>query len=1027
MKYLLSLLLGLTAIIAQAGTLNKDVLYVTQVPVPDEILSSALHDITLTRMSIASPMQNPQATTLNAPRGGALWIRYANGTKRNLTNAAGYGGSVDANFNATGFQGASSIAVAHPFMHWNGTKAIFAMVVGAPTSASDTTVFRWQLYEITNFASGQTPVITLVSGQPSYNNIYACYDTQDRIIFVSDAPRGLSTNPALYPQLDEYLSQPTNTGLWRLDRANANELVHIVHTPSGAFSPFIDSAGRVIFVQWDHLSRDVSASYDRAPWYSVDAAHPNPPVDDIWTQTTNGNGTFNSEAANATFTPGSTTANANSGNYALYNNYPESRNFDHTAKALNPTLNGLAFNQFFPWECREDGSSHEVQNHAGRHEISPLFGPSFTNDPALVNSTATGNRTVHLFNVVESPTTPGLFFATSIPELGTHSAGYLLSYNLGPAVNPDSLTLNLITPAGLPLPTAGTTLDLYRNATPLSDGTLLAVHTQANQYDSNVGTDAQHPRSRYNFRLRMLTSSGATYVADTSNTPTTQPNVTLSWYAGGQLLTYSPVGSNTPLWELDPVEVLDRSASKPAQLNSSIASVEQSVFDLIGVHAPTFQNYLKSRDLAVVVNRNSTHRDAADKQQPFNLKVSWSSTQTLATTYQSGDKIYDVGFLQLMQSDAIRGYQPASLPANGWPGRRIMPIPLHQNLAEMPAVVGAPAGSVKLGNDGSWAAVVPARRAVTWHLTDSTGGSVIKERYWVNFAPGEVRTCAVCHGVNTKDQANNLGVPTSQPAALSALLQFWKGNNPPGSVQHSSASASALKTAGNASLTVTRTGGSTGPASVNYATANGTAVAGTDYTSASGVLNWADGDTAPKTITIPVLNPSAIGSNKNLTVTLSGPLYASLGGTTTATVSINETAFNNWLFTNLGATSNTALGAPDADADSDGLANLIEYALGSLPGSSSSVTKPTGVLQGTHLEMSFTRVRNDVTYTVEVSSDLVNWTSGSSYGTAGNTLNTAATTDVTPGGSAVGFTVVRDNTASASGVQRFMRLRVTMP
>ena len=37
MKYLLSLLLGLTAIIAQAGTLNKDVLYVTQVPVPEQV------------------------------------------------------------------------------------------------------------------------------------------------------------------------------------------------------------------------------------------------------------------------------------------------------------------------------------------------------------------------------------------------------------------------------------------------------------------------------------------------------------------------------------------------------------------------------------------------------------------------------------------------------------------------------------------------------------------------------------------------------------------------------------------------------------------------------------------------------------------------------------------------------------------------------------------------------------------------------------------------------------------------------
>lgn len=982
---------------AMAGTLNKDVLYVTQVPVPDEILSNTNHDITLTRMSIVSAMQNPQATPVNAPRGGALWIRYANGTRRNLTNAAGYGGTVDANFNATGFQGANSIAVAHPFMHWSGTKAIFAMVVGAPTSTSDTTVFHWQLYEITNFASGQTPVITLVSGQPTnYNNIYACYDTQDRIIFVSDAPRGMDA--ALYPQLDEYIAQPTNTGLWRLDRANSNELVQIVHTPSGAFSPFIDSAGRVIFVQWDHLSRDVSATYDRAP---------NTGIGETWTQTSNGNRTYDTEAANSNYTVGTTT------NYGTYNTYPEPRNFDKTALAAAGNVNGLAFNQFFPWECREDGSSHEVQNHAGRHEISPSFTKSFTDDPALVNSTATGNRTVHMFNVVEDPVNPGKFYGTSITEFGSHSAGSLFSYDLGINTNPDSFSLTLVTPVvNLPntafgLSPLGTPVSIYRNPTPLSDGTLLAVHTLADQYDNNSGT-ATSPKSRYSFRLRMLITSGATYVADTSNNPTTPANVSISYIASGQTLTYT----GAPLWELDPVEV--RSTSKPAQLNSAIASVEQGVFDTVGVHAPTFQNYLKARNLAVVVNRNSTHRDAADKQQPFNLKVSWSSTQTLSSTYQAGDKIYDIGFLQLLQADAIRGYQPSSLPAGGWPGRRIMPMPLHQNLSEMPTVQGAPSGAVKLGTDGSWAAVVPARRAVSWHLTDSTGtNSVVKERYWVNFAPGEVRTCAVCHGVNTKDQANNLGVPTNPPLALTDLLNFWKGNNPPGSVQHASSTASVVKNAGSAVLSVTRTGGSTGPVSVNYATANGSASAGADYTAVTGQLNWLDGDTSPKAISILVANTASIGASKNLSVTLSGPLYASLGGTTTASLTITETPFNSWLFTHLGAGANSPSAAPAADADKDGLPNLIEYALGSLPANPVSAAPPSVMLNGSHLEMTFTKHPNDVTYIPEVSGDLVTWTTN--------------TTDVTPQGSPAGFTVVRDNIATTSVARRFFRLRVTMP
>ena len=52
---------------------------------------------------------------------------YSKSTVKNLTAAAGLG--------ASGFQGATSIAVRQPAVHWSGTKAIFSMVVGAPTGA----------------------------------------------------------------------------------------------------------------------------------------------------------------------------------------------------------------------------------------------------------------------------------------------------------------------------------------------------------------------------------------------------------------------------------------------------------------------------------------------------------------------------------------------------------------------------------------------------------------------------------------------------------------------------------------------------------------------------------------------------------------------------------------------------------------------------------------------------------------------------------------------------------------------------
>jgi hypothetical protein len=73
------------------------------------------------------------------------------------------------------------------------------------------------------------------------------------------------------------------------------------------------------------------------------------------------------------------------------------------------------------------------------------------------------------------------------------------------------------------------------------------------------------------------------------------------------------------------------------------------------------------------------------------------------------------------------------------------------------------------------AAIVPARRAMSWQLTDTNGTGVVRERYWITFQPGEVRTCASCHGVNTVDQANH-PPPTNTPLALVSLLNYWKTN-----------------------------------------------------------------------------------------------------------------------------------------------------------------------------------------------------------------------------------------------------------
>jgi hypothetical protein len=85
-------------------------------------------------------------------------------------------------------------------------------------------------------------------------------------------------------------------------------------------------------------------------------------------------------------------------------------------------------------------------------------------------------------------------------------------------------------------------------------------------------------------------------------------------------------------------------------------------------------------------------------------------------------------------------------------------------------------------------------------------------------------------------------------------------------------------------LTVTLSPASTQTVTANYATADGTAIAGSDYTAKSGTITFAPGQTT-RSIVVAVTGDSAVEPNETFSVTLSNPTGASLAkGTGTATV-----------------------------------------------------------------------------------------------------------------------------------------------
>ncbi len=707
-----------------ALTTANPILFCTQVPQPTDFTT------------IASSFGNHLPNVGACPRGGDLWIRYGDGTLRNLTQAAGYG--------ETGLQGANAIAVREPCVHWSGTKALFSMVIGSPAQFQAETS-RWQIYEITGLGAQDTPQITHIAHQPhSYDNVSPIYASDGQILFTSDRPR--NGEAQLFPQLDEYEEAPSLSGIWKLD-AVSGALELLDHTPSGAFSPSVDSFGRVLFTRWDHLVRDQQADDDNACG-----------CDQF--------GTFNytSEAADATSTGNNDEC------------FPEPRpewidfvnaqmpGYAGELDGWQPYLVGSETNHFFPWTMNQDGTAEETLNHIGRHELHEYVPYTRTDDPSIVSqlafgpATANRNQSLNVMQLREDPLEPGSYFGTNAPEFFTHGAGQIVRIHGAPGLSAAQMTVDWITHPDTadfdPSPSPNHS-GMYRNPLPLGDGQWIVSHADTTQQAGNLGTQA-HPVPRYRFLLAPLVQRGQYWRAGASLTGGLRKRV--QYYDPNVLVTY-----DGPLWELWPCEVAARAV--PPQPGSTLDLPEQSVLDQKGVALSQLQSYLRANDLALIISRNVTRRDSNDRQQPYNLRISGTATETLG----DAGTLYDISHLQIFQADQLRGLtMGGSAPI---PGRRVIAQPVHDGFGANPPDPAGPPGSVQLGSDGSMAALVPAKRALSWQLTDGAGTGVVRERYWITFQPGEVRTCAACHGLSSMDQTG-ASAPANPPEALGTLLQY---------------------------------------------------------------------------------------------------------------------------------------------------------------------------------------------------------------------------------------------------------------
>ena len=174
--------------------------------------------------------------------------------------------------------------------------------------------------------------------------------------------------------------------------------------------------------------------------------------------------------------------------------------------------------------------------------------------------------------------------------------------------------------------------------------------------------------------------------------------------------------------------------------------------------------------------------------------------------------------------------------------------------------------------------VMPASATVTWGANDRAPKSVTvrltddalkenTETFWF--------ICA---------NAKRAVIQEARDACLVNLLDNEAGVA--GTVQLAAASARVAESGGFASLTVTRTGGRDGAAQVKFRTLSGSAMEGSDFGGAHGVLTWGAGDAAPRTIQVPVYADEVWEDNETFAVELYDAEGALPGALRSATVTL---------------------------------------------------------------------------------------------------------------------------------------------
>jgi len=274
--------------------------------------------------------------------------------------------------------------------------------------------------------------------------------------------------------------------------------------------------------------------------------------------------------------------------------------------------------------------------------------------------------------------------------------------------------------------------------------------------------------------------------------------------------------------------------------------------------------------------------------EPVYLKV-----PLLDDTLQEGDEVIDLRFLNPGGSVTLGGEY---IPLGGALGRTTSTLTIKENdvdrgtfgfaLSNFVTNENLPGGEATItvirtnGTVGTvWVQYATTTNTAPPRATPGSTRDYDSKSGTLFFGPGQTTATFT---VRIRDDTEvefdeNIGLVLSNPgggarlpdgrptSTLAAILTIVDNDFLSGRLNFSSTVYTNSESDGVATITVTRSGGSQNAVSVRYETLNGPppngAVAGSDYVSTSGILNWNAGDNTPRTISVPLITDGIVDND----------------------------------------------------------------------------------------------------------------------------------------------------------------------